>query len=269
MRTFLACAFLLLLLTACQSAPEAPDTLAEIRARGAIRVGISEFEPWALTGRHGKLIGFEVDVATKLAEDLGVPVEVVPLDFDELIPSLRTGLIDIITSGMSITPKRARVVNFSAPYHRSEVALMTTPGTPAYGTARDDFDREDLKIGTVSGTVGAATSVWSFPRATQVSFRSQQSALAALTAGKVDALVASSLTHRMAAMRSGTELVMPLEVPLARTVEAFAVRKGDPDFLAFLNAWVQVRKNDQWIERRRAYWFLGRSWESRTTPPTR
>jgi polar amino acid transport system substrate-binding protein len=264
MRKFLASALLLLFLTACQSAPEAPDTLAEIRARGAIRVGISEFEPWAMTDRHGKLIGFEVDVATKLAEDLGVPVWVVPLKFDELIPSLRTGWIDLIVAGMSITPKRARVVNFSIPYHSSEVALMTTPGTPAYGAARDDFNREDLKIGSVSGTVGAATSAWSFPKATQVSFRDQQAALVALTAGEVDGLVASSLTHRMAAMRTGTEIVMPIEVPLARTVEAFAVRKGEPDFLAFLDAWVRVRKNDQWLERRRAYWFLSRSWESRT-----
>ena len=77
-------------------------------------------------------------------------------------------------------------------------------------------------------------------------------ALEALTSGDVDALVASSLTHKLAAMRSGTELLLPIEFPLAQTVETFAVQKGDPDFLAFLNAWVRVRRNDHWIERRRA-----------------
>ena len=258
----LVLALLLLALSACQTAQ--PDTLTEIRDRGSLRVGVSEFEPWALRDRRGELIGFEVDMATKLAEDLGVDLELVPLKFDELIPSLRTGWIDIIVSGMSITPARARVVNFSIPYHRSEVTLLTAKRTPDYGTTRNDFDREDLKLGSVSGTVWASAVEWSFPNADHVEFRDQQAALAALDAGEVDGLVASALTHEMAAMRSVTELKVPLKSPLMRTVEAFAVRKGDPDMLAFLDAWVRVRKNDQWIERRRAYWFLSRGWESRS-----
>lgn len=254
-------AFLLLAVSACRTA--APDTLSQIEERGSLRVGVSEFEPWALRDRRGDLIGFEVDMATKLAEDLGVGLELVPLKFDQLIPSLRTGRIDIIISGMSITPERARVVNFSIPYHRSEVTLLTAQRTPDYGTTRDDFDREDLKLGSVSGTVWASMVDWSFPRAVHVRFRDQQAALAALAAGEVDGLVASALTHQMAAMRSVTELKVPLQSPLMRTVEAFAVRQGEPDLLAFLDAWVRVRKNDQWIERRRAYWFLSRGWESR------
>ena len=72
----------LLLLVACQSRPPATpgertsfETLATIRDRGELRVGVSDFVPWVMKTGTGKRIGYEIDVATKLAEDMGLDWE--------------------------------------------------------------------------------------------------------------------------------------------------------------------------------------------------
>ena len=76
-----------------------------ITKRGKIKVGMSTFVPWAMRNKKGELIGFEIDVATKLAEDLGVEIEFVPTAWSGIIPALIAGNFDVIIGGMSVTTK--------------------------------------------------------------------------------------------------------------------------------------------------------------------
>jgi polar amino acid transport system substrate-binding protein len=69
-----------------------------------------------MRGKNGDMIGFEVDVASKVATDMGAKVEFFPTAWDGIIPALLARKFDVIISGMSITPKRALQVNFSIPY---------------------------------------------------------------------------------------------------------------------------------------------------------
>ena len=66
----------------------AASTLEEIKKRGTIRVGFSTFVPWAMRNKKGEFIGFEIDVARKLAEDNGWTVEQIPTAWDGIIPAL-------------------------------------------------------------------------------------------------------------------------------------------------------------------------------------
>jgi polar amino acid transport system substrate-binding protein len=79
-------------------------------------VGLSTFVPWAMRAKSGELIGFEIDVARKLAEDMGVEVEFQPTAFDGIIPALIAKKFDLIITGMALKPKRNLQVNFSRPY---------------------------------------------------------------------------------------------------------------------------------------------------------
>ena len=92
--------------------------------RGTLRVGLATFVPWAMRDRNGDLIGFEVDVAKKLAGDMGVRVEFVPTAWEGIIQALVAGRFDVIISGMSITPERALVVDFTRPYSSSGYILL-------------------------------------------------------------------------------------------------------------------------------------------------
>jgi polar amino acid transport system substrate-binding protein len=261
----LACA--IVLLAGCQgparSGSQASRTLTEIRERGVLRVGISEFVPWAMEDRHGKLIGFEADVAGRLARDMAVRAELVKLPWQELIPALTAGRIDVIVSGMSITPERALRVNFSLPYHRSHVTLVASLANAGGLSERTDFDEPEMKIGYVAGTTAEDAAEWAFEHAEHVRFANERETLAAVRTGRVHAVLASSPGPQFAVLRFPEELYLPLESYVARTAEAFAVRQGEHDLLAFLNAWIQFHRTDRWLERRRAYWFLGLDWESR------
>ncbi len=97
--------------------------LAEIEKRGKLRVGITQIVPWAMHDKQGNLIGLSVDVARKLARDMGVEVEFHPVEFPYLISDLLADRYDIIISGFSIVADRALQINFSAPYYNTDVTL--------------------------------------------------------------------------------------------------------------------------------------------------
>ncbi len=88
----------------------------QILKRGTLKVGMSTFVPWAMKDKTGKLVGFEIDVATRLAEDMGVKVQFVPTKWAGIIPALLTGKFDVVIGGMSVRPDRNLKVNFSIPY---------------------------------------------------------------------------------------------------------------------------------------------------------
>ncbi len=88
----------------------------QVIKRGVLRVGFSTFVPWAMQNKAGEFIGFEIDVATRLAADLGVKLELVPTKWSGIIPALLTGKFDVIIGGMGIRPQRNLKVNFTIPY---------------------------------------------------------------------------------------------------------------------------------------------------------
>ena len=119
MKHFLLAALLAVSANGLTTTIASADVLEDIQKRGSLKVGMSTFVPWAMRDKDGNLIGFEIDVATKVAEDMGVKVEFVPTAWSGIIPSLIAKKFDIIIGGMSITPQRNLTVNFTVPYAHS------------------------------------------------------------------------------------------------------------------------------------------------------
>ena len=94
----------------------AESMLEQVMKRGVLRVGMSTFVPWAMQDKAGNFVGFEIDVANRLAQDMGVKAEFIPTKWSGIIPALLTGKFDIIIGGMGIRPERNLKVNFSIPY---------------------------------------------------------------------------------------------------------------------------------------------------------
>ena len=114
-KTTLSSAALLLtsLLTPALAQTAPSDTQAQIEQSGTLRVGMSTFAPWAMRDKQGALIGFEIDVARRLATDNGWQVEFVPTAWDGIIPSLLAKKYDVIIGGLTITPEREKSVRFT------------------------------------------------------------------------------------------------------------------------------------------------------------
>ena len=86
----------------------------DIVASGELRIGVSIFPPWVMRAKDGQLIGSEIDMAKRLAADMGLKPELALYEWKALITALNAKEIDIIISGMGINPARAMQVNFDA-----------------------------------------------------------------------------------------------------------------------------------------------------------
>ena len=100
------------------------ELLQEIRSRGTLKVGMAEYFPWMTKGADGKPEGLEVEIAERLAADLGVQLEVVTIPFDSLVDRLAARQVDMVASNLSITPERALKVAFTQPYGVSEIRTV-------------------------------------------------------------------------------------------------------------------------------------------------
>jgi len=238
----------------------APGSLTSVLERGTLRVGLSLFTPWVMKNQDGELVGFEVDVATQLAKDLGVRLELVEFVWNAIIPALLDKKIDIIVAGMVITPQRALQVNFSQPYANSGIGLATNISLTKKFTGLGDLNKPDVKIGVVTGTVAEDLASRVFPKATIQSFQKSEQAVQSLIQAKVHGYVEHNPLPTFLALDHPDKVDKPLSEPLLTTKAGFAVNKGEADFINFLNAWIIARDADAWLTSAYNYWFKSVRW---------
>ena len=130
----------------------ASSTLEVIKKRGAMRVGVGTFVPWSMRNDKGELVGFEIDISTRIAKDMGVKADIIPTSWDGIIPSLLAGKFDTIISGMSMTSKRNMTVNFTIPYTTAAQGFVTNARLTK-GMSVEDFNSPDI---TIAGRRGGA-----------------------------------------------------------------------------------------------------------------
>jgi polar amino acid transport system substrate-binding protein len=237
--------------------------LQDVLNAGTLRVGVTLFAPWAARAAGGDLVGFEVEIARQLAADMGVEAQIFPYDVDRLVPALESGEIDIIAAGLTITPERALHVNFSAPYAESGIGLATHVENTASVTDVAALDSETFTIAAVEDSVGAELARRLWPRARVRVFPTIEAASGALLAGEVHGYVEDEPVPTFLALENPGVIDVPTGRPLLASPAGFAVNKGDPDFLAFLNAWITAREADTWLPTTTSYWFESLRWRER------
>jgi len=238
------------------------DVFYEIQKKGEISVGVSILPPWVMKNKEGKLIGFEIDIANQLAKDLGVKVSFKQYQWNKIIPALKQGEIDIIASGLSITPKRALDINFSSPYASSGYSLATCLSLTKDFTTIKDLNNEKIYITAVKGTVSADLARKVFPRAKLDLRKNAEEATSAVVNGSVHAFISSSPIPEFISLKHPDQVDLPLKKPLLTTKEAFAIRKNNQEMLTFLNAWITAHEADEWIDSSHQYWFNSLKWQS-------
>ncbi len=234
----------------------------KIQKQGVIRVGLSTFVPWAMKDKTGELIGFEIDVARKLAEDMGVKVEFVPTNWSGIIPALLTGKFDVIIGGMGITPQRNLKVNFTIPYDYSGMSMVAHREKAGRLATIDDFNKPEVIIAVRMGTTAEQAARKYMPEAVLRVFENESQALQELNLGRVHAVVASAPMPVFHALKYPDRLFVPLKENFTREPIGFAIRKGDYDALNFFNNWITNMHAQGFLEERKAFWFESNTWES-------
>jgi polar amino acid transport system substrate-binding protein len=240
----------------------ATSTIETVKKRGVLKVGMDIFQPWAMKDKNGKLIGFEIDVATRLAEDIGVKVEFLPTAWSGIIPALLTGKFDVIIGGMGITPQRALQVNFTQPYDYSGMAIVAHKKLAAGFDSLEDFNQPEVQIAVKLGTTAAAAAKKFLPQAKLRMFDTEPQAYQELRNGNVHAVVGNAPRPAYEAVDYSDTLFLPVQGTFTREPIGFAMRKGDPDTLAFFNSWITVATLEGWLEERHTYWFGGKDWQN-------
>ncbi|MEO1092030.1 MAG: transporter substrate-binding domain-containing protein [Pseudomonadota bacterium] len=242
------------------------DVLDDALERGTLRIGVSEFVPWTMQDDAGELVGFEIDIGQRIAEDMGVEASFTLLPWEDVIGALIEGDIDMIAAGMAITPGRALQVEFSQPYFESGVSLATNTAMTAEFASLDAMNTAEVVITTVADTLAFDVTQRVFDGADVQVLPSADLAEAEVLEGRAHGYVASLPEVRFLALANPETIDEPLGDPLVRSRAGFAVKKGEQAMLNFLNAWIVAREADRWLPTAHGYWFGSLDWVEAEAP---
>ena len=247
----------LLALAACgntsgtaNSAAEADGALQEIKDSGKLVVGTcADYPPyeWHLI-KDGKdeIIGFDIDIAQAIADELGVELEIKDMDFDGLIPALSTGKIDMIIAGMNPTDERKQSVDFTDIYYTQKDALVIKSEDAENIQSENDLKKASLA--TQKATIQETYLLENFPDAEIQSVPKLNTAILSLVTGKVDAvLMVETVAKQYVEQNEGLEIA-GFDVASTPNESAIAVAKDNKDFLDAVNDILDEMKESGQIE---------------------
>ncbi len=135
-----------------------------------LRVGFSpNYPPICMNGDDGQPTGLEMEFAEAFADELGCPLEIVPLDFGQLFPALLDGRVDILMSGLTVTPGRAYQMRFCKPYLLNPLVAATRAGWASGYASASQIQSSTAFIGVLSHTYAETFVRRHCPRARVVS----------------------------------------------------------------------------------------------------
>lgn len=164
---------------------------AYIEDKGELVVGLDDtFAPMGFRDEAGNLVGFDIDLATAVGEELGVTVTFQPIDWDSKELELSSKRIDCIWNGMSATPARQESMALTKKYLNNKIVVMTMDDTITVDTAED---LADLKIATQAQSAALETmqanEAWATFEANVVEFPTYDEAILAMQGGRADVMV--------------------------------------------------------------------------------
>jgi polar amino acid transport system substrate-binding protein len=246
----------LLALTGCPGGnkPAARDALDDVKARGKLVVAMDVgYDPFEVLSPEGKPVGYDVDVVNEVAADLGVQVELQNTAWDGIIPTLQTGKVDAIFSGMSITEERRRAVAFSDPYYAVGQVVVKKKGDGRIKGFKD-LDDAQMRVATQQGTTGEQAIVRFMPKAQLMQFAKTDEACVALSQGKCDAVVFDHPFLIKYVTLQSTDLEGLWE-PFTSEDIAAAVRMDSQKLLDAINRTIARLKQSGKLAELQAKWF--------------
>jgi len=238
------------------------STIEDILKAGELKVGFeSGYMPFEMTDKTGSFVGFDIDMAKEMAKAMGVKFVPVNTAWDGIIPALLTKKFDIIMSGMTVTQERNLKINFAEPY--IVVGQTVIINKKHAGKIKSYKDLNDAKYIVTSklGTTGEQSVKRMIPKAQYKSFEEEVTAAMEVVSGKADAFVYDlPFCVVFMAQQGATGQLVFLDTPFTYEPLAWAVRKGDPDFLNWLNNFLSQVKNDGRYDTIYQKWIKSSDW---------
>jgi ABC-type amino acid transport substrate-binding protein len=204
-------------------------------AAPALRIGMSADYPPLHYQHEKRIVGVEPDNAIAVGKILGREIDIVVLKFDQLIPALAAGKIDVIMSGMSVTASRSEQVMFTDSYLRiGQMAIMLIDNVGKFSQPWSIF-QEGIRVGVEPGTTGESFALRDLKDAQLQRYDNSEKAFEALRSNQIDLYVHDAPTSWQLANSGENSDLISLYNPLTQEQLAWAVRLGNHDLLLELN----------------------------------
>jgi polar amino acid transport system substrate-binding protein len=234
MRSMVVLVCLAMVAAGCGSRSDSPSAPA---SKPPLVIGMElEYPPFEMSDAAGKPSGISVDLAHALGKHLGREVKIENLPFDGLIPSLKTGKIDLIISSMTATEERAQSIDFSDPYVRTGICLLVAKDSKIQAPA--DAALPGLTIAVKKGTTGHIYATAHLPDAKLLVLDKDAACVLEVAQGKADAFIYDQLSIYQHWKRH-PDTTRPVFEPLRAEQWAIGIRKGNDTLRAEVNAFLK------------------------------
>ena len=237
------------------------STIEKILKRGQLLVGLEAgYQPFEMQDEKGNIVGFDVDMAYEMGKAIfgkggEKKVKLINTAWEGIIPSLMTYKFDIIMSGMTVLQSRNLKVNFCDPYYYIGQCLLINKKDKDKYKSYKDLNKKGIVVTSKLGVTGAFTAERLMPKATLRLFKSEAEGALQVANGLADAFIYDEPQVRVNAAKYKKDTIGIFE-PLTYEPLAWAIRKGDPDFLNWLNNFLaQVRGDGRWDQLKQK-WFV-------------
>lgn len=216
---------------------------------GKLTVGMNlQFKPEMYLD-NGQPAGYDVDLLKKLVPDLGVALNIQNLDFNGLIPGLQSKKFDMVSVGLSPTPERKKVVDFTRAYVPYALVLGVPTKDASSITSVDAVNASGKTVTALQGSTGEQLAKKLFPKAKVKGFPDQNAAFLEVATGRADAIVVEDyLLAQFQASNAGKLEKAAIAKPLDVQYGSWAVPKGNDEFVKYLDTWLCKAQTDGTLE---------------------
>jgi len=257
---------LALCLAACQSllppaGAGADARLQSILDTGELRVGVAaDLPPLSMKDKQGRIIGLEIDLVEALGAAMGLEVVLVEMQFAELLPTLERGGVDLVISGLTITPERNARVAFAGPYFISGTSLLARSEAIANVASPDELNAPNRTYVAMAGTTSETFVLEMLPRAKLILTQDNQTGAQLVISGKADALIADLHVCNFAMWRNPDADLHTMRTPFTIDPLGIALPADAPLLLNLVDNYLTTLENTGLLGQYKAKWLADGSW---------
>ncbi|MBW2272118.1 MAG: transporter substrate-binding domain-containing protein [Deltaproteobacteria bacterium] len=239
-------------------------TVDRIAKSGVLRVGMSGNQPpLNMLDKTGATIGLEADIALGLATAMGVELTIVNKPFWELMGAVKSGDVDVVMSGLTMTPARNTQVAFAGPYFISGKAVLTKSKTLAAADEAQDINVSSITLAALKGSTSEEFVKQGAPDAKLVPVSDYGQAVQMVIDGQVDALVADYPITIISVMRHPEAGLEAMVSPFTFEPIGAAVSADDPLMANLVQNYISSLEGTGLLEVLRLKWLADGGWLDR------
>ena len=247
-------AALFLLASLCGA--NAQSALNDILNGGVLKVGTTgDWNPMTMKDTATNTYkGYDIDVMTELAKDLGVKVEFVPTDWKTLVSGVTSGKYHM-TGSASVSPARAKAAGYSTSYFSlATVPLILSKNKDKF---KDwgDMDKADVTVAATLGTTQEKQVKQFFPNASHKIVEAPARDFQEVLAGRADAHITSNVEAHKLVAKYPQMMIVPVSAPKAPTPIAMLLPQADQVWINYVNTWIALKRERGFFD------ALGKKWQ--------